>query len=193
MINWWIRNLYCVYKGVISMLNPYFSKFLSLDIWTHFVVFLEMLFGYRGSFFFYCFEIVVVFLIFVALFSVVIRIIDEFEEKNKKGIILIDIISICIFAVLGSILFNSYSGMRTAISSTGAFYGTPFRGLVYYRENIGILCGILYSFLINHRLLKKYLVKLKIDKYGKVIFSAIFIIFLFVSYYFYFLCQLLSA
>ena len=175
------------------MLNPYFSRFLSIDIWSHFKSFCEMLFGFRGSILFNCFKIVFIFLVFIAFALVIVKIISEFEEKHKdkKWVIFIDIICVVLFALIGSFGFNFYSGMRTGISSTGAFYGTPFRGLVYYRENIGVLCGILYSFLINHRLLKKYLVKLKIDKYDKVIFSALFIFFLFVFYYFWHLCQFL--
>lgn len=175
------------------MLNPYFSRFLNIDIWSHLKNFCEMLFGFRGSILFNCFKIVFIFLVFIALALVIVKIISEFEEKHKdeKWIILVDIICIALFALIGSFAFNFYSSMRTGISSTGAFYGTPFRGLVYYRENIGVLCGVLYSFLINHRLMKKYLIKLKIDKYGKVIFSALFIFFLFVFYYFWHLCQFL--
>lgn len=175
------------------MLNPYLSRFFSIDIWLHLKSFCEMLFGFRGSILFNCFKIVFIFLVFIALAFVIVKIISEFEEKHKdkKWIMLIDIISICLFAVLGSLLMNGYSSLRTGISSTGAFYGTSFRGLVYYRENIGVLCGVLYSFLINYRLMKKYLIKLKIDKYDKVIFSALFVFFLFVFYYFWHLCQFL--
>lgn len=177
------------------MINPYLSDFLSIPIWGHLKNIFVMLFGVRGSIAFYCFTVIIVGLIFIALASVISLIISEFEEKHKdkKWIILLDIVVISIYAILGSLLMNSYSMLRAGISSEGSFYGSPFRGLVYYRQNIGVFCSILYSFLINHRLLKKYLVKLKIDKYGKVIFSSAFVVFFVVAYYFYFLCQALSA
>ena len=172
-------------------MNHYLADFLTVDIMEHLSIIIHALFLPNGSLVFHYFRLVFEVLCYIALPFVIVRVLSGFEKKHPKWVVVIDILSVVIFALIGIQHFVLHSHMRTAISSRGTFYGTPFSGLVMYRNNIGRFCGILYSLLINNRLLSKYFQKLKIEKYQKVIFIALFLVFLFILYYFYYLCRFL--
>ena len=177
-------------------MNPYLAKFFTLDIGKHLENIADIPFdvgaGFFTNFFLTIFGIIILTVVFI-IPLIAVRIVEDTEKKHQKFALLIDIVMILVVALLMMNVTYMYSGIRQGISSEGAFYGTTFRGLVNYRQYIGRLSAVIYSILINHRLFNKYLVKLKIDKYKKVIFSAIFIVWLFISYYFWYLCQFLSG
>ena len=181
--------------GVGSM-NSYLAEFLTMGLDKHLICILNFFFesgaGFLSNLLFFFFGLVLLAIVFV--FPLVIsKIVVKIEEEHPKYAVIIDIVFILVVALVMMSSLNMYSGMRQGLSSEGAFYGSPFRGLVYYREHIGRLCGVVYSVLINNGLLKKYFVKLKIEKYQKPIFAALLVIWLFMVYYFYYLCQFLSA
>ena len=175
-------------------MNHYLAEFLTLGLDKHFDILFNISFG--GFKDFSISLLLIVLLIFMVMMFIVFpyvlgRFVEEKENKikNKIWVVVIDIVLIAVFAIFGAGVFNLYSGLRQGLSAEGAFYGSVARGLVNYRENIGLICGCIYSILINNRLLNKYLGKLRIDKYKKPIFIALFIVFLFVLYYFYYLCR----
>jgi len=172
-------------------MNLYLERFLTLGLDKHLKILYEFFFGFNGSIIMYYIFLFIYIIAGLALPWVIVKIISEYDEKHPKYAIFIDIISIIVFALVSMTVINFYSGIRTGLSSTGAFYGSSFRGLVHYRENIGRLCGVVYSILINSRLLGKYLVKFRIDKYKKPIFWALFVVWLLIYYYFYYLCRFL--
>lgn len=179
--------------GVDSM-NSYLADFLTLGLGKHLDNILDFFFdfgaGFLSNLLFSFFGLILLAIVFV--FPLVIsKIVVKIEEEHPKYAVIIDIVLILVIALVMMGSLNMYSGMRQGLSSEGAFYGSPFRGLVYYREHIGRLCGVVYSVLINNGLLKKYFVKLKIEKYQKPIFAALLLIWLFMVYYFYYLCRML--
>lgn len=174
-------------------MNSYLAEFLTLGLDKHFTILYRFFFGVSGSIIMVYIIRIVNLLLFIALPWVIVRVIRDFEEDHPKWTIVLDIISIIALILVGLNIFPFYSGMQQAISSTGGFYGSAFRGLLDYRINIGRLCGVLYGVLLSSRLFNKYFVKLKIERYKKPIFTALFVVWVFILYYFYYLCQFLSA
>ena len=175
-------------------MNSYLAEFLTMGIDKHLACILNFFFdfgaGFLSNLLFSFFGVILLAIVFV--FPLVIsKIIVKIEEEHQKYAVIIDIVLISVVALVMMSTLNMYSGIRQGISSTGAFYGSPFRGLVYYREHIGRLCGVIYSIVINNKLLKKYFVKLKIEQYQKPIFVALLLVWLFIVYYFYFLCRMI--
>ena len=175
-------------------MNSYLAEFLTMGLDKHLFCILNFFFDFGADFLsnllLFFFGLVLLSIVFV--FPLVIsRIISKIEKEHPKYAVIIDIIFILLVALVMMNSLNMYSGVRQGLSSEGAFYGSPFRALVYYREHIGRLCGVVYSVLINNRLLSKYFVKLKIEKYQKPIFIALLVVWLFMVYYFYYLCQML--
>lgn len=175
-------------------MNSYLAEFLTLGLDKHLENIIDFFFDFGAGFFsnllFSFFGLILLAIVFV--FPLVIsKIVVKIEKEHPKYAVIIDIVLILVVALVMMSSLNMYSGIRQGISSTGAFYGSPFRGLVYYREHIGRFCGVVYSVLINNGLLKKYFIKLKIEKYQKPIFAALLVVWLFLVYYFYYLCQML--
>ena len=145
-------------------MNSYLADFLTMGLDKHLDNIIDFFFdfgaGFLSNLLFFFFGLVLLAIVFV--FPLVIsKIVVKIEEEHPKYAVIIDIVFILVVALVMMSSLNMYSGMRQGISSTGAFYGSPFRGLVYYREHIGRLCGVVYSVLINNGLLKKYFVKSK--------------------------------
>ena len=121
----------------------------------------------------------------------IIKIVSRIEEKHPKYALIVDIGLIVVVALVAMSVLILFLGLSRGVSSSTPYYGSEFRLKLYYTESITRYIGVVYSLLINNCLLKKYFVKFKIEKYHKPIFTALFVICLFVFYYFYFMCGLI--
>ena len=112
---------------------------------------------------------------------------QELKSNSVKKIILIDVLSFVFFMIYAYIHFYIKSVTVAAMSSDSTF---RYMSVVYFRNLVGMLCSILYSYMINFKLMEKYLVKLKIIKYKGIIFFIFFLIDIFLVKYFISLCHI---
>ncbi len=173
-------------------MNSYLAEFLTLGLDKHLKNLYDIFFDFNSnllsSFFYWVFLFVFVSIVFVFP-CLISKIVSRIEDEHPKYSVFIDIVLIVIVSLVAMNVTFMYSGISMGLSSSGAFYGSTLRGVLEYRQNIGRFCAVIYSLLINSKLLNKYFIKLKIDKYKWSILSAVFVVWLFVLYYFYYLCQ----
>lgn len=130
-----------------------------------------------------------IFVFIILLPYLLIYFINEKEKKlnNMNIIILMDVLFFVFFMVYAYILFYFNSVAVAGMSSDSTM---DYMIIVYYRNFIGMVCSILYSFIINFKLMKKYLKYLNILKYNIHIFFVLLFLELFFIYYFVKLCHI---
>jgi len=105
--------------------------------------------------------------------------------SNEKIVILIDILLFLLFTVYGFALLYIISIAVAAMSSDSTI---NYMFIVYIRNFVGFLCGLLYSFLVNFRQMNKYLEKLLIEQ-KENLFIWLFILCVFLVFVFVKLCH----
>ena len=83
------------------------------------------------------------------------------KSKNKKIVVCMDVLSFVFFTVCGFLILYLNSAVVAGISSSSSM---DYMMIVYARNIIGFIWGLLYSFLVNFRQMNKYLEILKIEE-----------------------------
>ena len=85
------------------------------------------------------------------------------QEKcnNKKIVVFVDIVSFVFFTISGFLILYMNSAVVAAMSSSSSM---DYMMIVYARNIIGFIWGLLYSFFVNFRQMDKYLEILKIEQ-----------------------------
>lgn len=105
--------------------------------------------------------------------------------SNEKIVTLIDILSFLLFTVYGFALLYIIS---IAVASMSSDSTINYMLIVYIRNFVGLLCGLLYSFLVNFRQMNKYLEKMLIEQ-KENLFILLFILCVFLVFVFVKLCH----
>ena len=103
-------------------------------------------------------------LLLLAMVSLTItKLVYIMQEKcnNKKIVVCMDVFSFVFFTISGFLILYLNSAVVAAISSSSSM---DYMMIVYARNIIGFIWGLLYSFLVNFRQMNKYLEILKIDE-----------------------------
>ena len=131
--------------------------------------------------------IVLFVLFFVILPLSITKLVYAMQGKcsNEKIVILIDILLFLLFTVYGFALLYIISIAVAAMSSDSTI---NYMLIVYIRNFVGLLCGLLYSFLVNFRQMNKYLEKLLIEQ-KENLFIWLFILCVFLVFVFVKLCH----
>ena len=129
--------------------------------------------------------LLVYFIVFPSILITVIGIKTQSGDNSKKTI-LIDVLSFIYFMLYSYIYLYINSVVMAGFSSDSS---VGYMMTVYYRNFIGMIYSIMYSFLINFQQMKKYLARLKIIKYKENIFIICLIVALLLLFYFTKLCN----
>lgn len=105
------------------------------------------------------------------------------KYSNKKIVALIDIFLFLLFTVYGFALLYIIS---IAVAATSSDSTINYMLIVYIRNFVGLLCGFLYSFLVNYRQMSKYLEKFE---QKENVFLLVFILLVFLVFCFVKLCH----
>ena len=102
-------------------------------------------------------------LLFVVVSLVITKSAYIMQEKcnNKKIVVFVDIVSFVFFTVCGFLILYLNSAVVAGMSSSSSM---DYMMIVYVRNIIGFIWGLLYSFLVNIRQMGKYLEILKIEE-----------------------------
>ena len=102
-------------------------------------------------------------LLFVVVSLVITKSAYIMQEKcnNKKIVVFVDIVSFVFFTVCGFLILYLNSAVVAGMSSSSSM---DYMMIVYVRNIIGFIWGLLYSFLVNFRQMSKYLEILKIEE-----------------------------
>lgn len=130
------------------------------------------------------FSLIYVILFFILPYFIVTFVSQkEGKIKNKKYIILIDVIFFVLFLLYSFIELNFWADRAIPLLQQNINY-TEWLAYVKF---IAFVNSIVYSYLINFKLLKKYLVKINLLKYQKIIFWIFMVLFILLNCYFYYL------
>ena len=108
------------------------------------------------------------------------------REKRLKKEYLVSIVDVICFLALFFFAYQHIDG----ICHIPDYYYAKYTWCTAFSttlKGIGILCSLFYSFCFNFRLLKKYLVVLKLQKYEKLIFWLLLILLCISCYLFLFI------
>ena len=102
-------------------------------------------------------------LLFAVVSLVITKLVYIMQEKcnNKKIVVFIDVVSFVFFTISGFLILYMNSAVVAAMSSSSSM---DYMMIVYARNIIGFIWGLLYSFLVNFRQMSKYLEVLKIEE-----------------------------
>ena len=102
---------------------------------------------------------------------------------NEKIVTFIDVLCFLVFTVYGFALLYIIS---IAVAATSSDSTINYMLIVYIRNFVGLLCGFLYSFLVNYRQMSKYLEKFE---QKENVFLLVFILLVFLVFCFVKLCH----
>lgn len=119
-------------------------------------------------------EVIRVILFYLIIPFFVTKYVDKQEKKmkNEYQIMWTDLACFVFFMLYLYWYFYFESSVKIGSSSDTSFRYV-FR--YYCRNFIGLVCGILYSFMVNFRQMRKYLVELKLFKYRVLLFILLFV------------------
>ena len=143
-------------------MNQYLADFLTTDINIHLRTLYSIFINTNGSDFAHYVGLIFTLLVFGLFAFLIVKVFEKFEKEHPKKVILVDIFSVVLFAFVMFVALKFNSSISASLSANSGHYGTTFRGLIEYRENIALICGVFYSIFINHPLLGKYFKVLKI-------------------------------
>ena len=125
---------------------------------------------------------IIFFIILPLSFTKLVQILQG-KCSNEKIVTFIDVLCFLLFTVYGFALLYINSIVVAGLSSDSSM---KYMIIVYIRHIIALLCGFLYSFLVNFRQMSKYLEKFE---QKENVFLLVFILLVFLVFCFVKLCH----